>query len=329
MAMEQVGVPAQHSDVVVGRASVTVAGHEVAAVDIAAAVVEDAPAEAAEELETRAIGDFRLVALLAGAVLAGGIAATSPHDSRQPDEVREWVIYVLVGVLMGAAAGEAFGFGISRWREVARIRPASLWRVLPMLLLVVAVAVGLMQLTPIISESITSRGWALSMIAIIGALPLAATLAAIQLLARRNLPGTVGQQLESLMWLRRTVSRILSELGVLVLLVMAVNRAGTEFGTHQDPIVVIFAGAIGSFVVGIMYVPAATTLRRRANTYVQHNFTLERVHQDQLIAAAEDLGKLGKLLGLDQTTFGDLRSGLVILTPFVVSALSALLPKLG
>ena len=325
MAMEH--VPTQtvgRTDVVVGRASVTVAGQEVAAVDIAAAVVEDAPAEDAEEFETRAIGDFRLVALLAGAVLAGGIAATSPHE---PDQVRKWVLYVLVGALMGAAAGEAFGFGISRWREVNRIRSIALWRVLPMLLLVVIVAVGLMRMTPIIAESITSRGWALSLIAIVGALPLAATLTAVQLLTRRKLPGSVGQQLETLMWLRRTTSRMLSEAGVLVLLVMAVNRAALEFGQRQDPIVVIFAGAIGSFVVGVMYVPAATTLRRRANTYVQRNFTLERVHSDQLIGAAEDLGKLEKLLGLDQTTFGDLRSGLVILTPFVVSALSALLPK--
>ncbi|MCP2326189.1 MFS family permease [Hamadaea flava] len=277
-----------------------------------------------EEFETRAIGDFRLVALLVGAVLAGAIAASSPHDD---DSVQKWVLYVLVGALMGAAAGEGFGFGISRWREVSRIRPISLWRVLPMLILVVAIAIGLMWLTPVVSSAITPRGWALSIIAIIGALPLAATLTAVQLLTRRKLPGSVGQQLETLLWLRRTVSRMLSELGVLVLLVMAVNRAALEFGEKQDPIVVIFAGAIGSFIVGIMYVPAATTLRRRANTYVQRNFKLDAVPQGELIGAAEDLGKLEKLLGLDQTTFGDLRSGLVILTPFVVSALSALLPK--
>ncbi|MEV6970002.1 hypothetical protein AB0M47_33310 [Hamadaea sp. NPDC051192] len=277
-----------------------------------------------EEFETRAIGDFRLVALLVGSVLAGAIAATSPHDD---ESVQKWVLYVLVGALMGAAAGEGFGFGISRWREVSRIRPISLWRVLPMLILVVAIAIGLMWLTPVVSSAITPRGWALSIIAIIGALPLAATLTAVQLLTRRKLPGSVGQQLETLLWLRRTVSRMLSELGVLVLLVMAVNRAALEFGDKQDPIVVIFAGAIGSFIVGIMYVPAATTLRRRANTYVQRNFKLDAVPQGELIGAAEDLGKLEKLLGLDQTTFGDLRSGLVILTPFVVSALSALLPK--
>ncbi|NUO58004.1 MAG: hypothetical protein HOV71_07410 [Hamadaea sp.] len=285
---------------------------------------EGRPTEDFEEFETRAIGDFRLVALLFGAVLAGAIAASSPHDE---ESVQKWVLYVLIGALMGAAAGEGFGFGISRWREVTRIRPISIWRVLPMLVLVVAIAIGLMWLTPVVSSAITPRGWALSTIAIIGALPLAATLTAVQLVTRRKLPGSVGQQLETLLWLRRTVSRMLSELGVLVLLVMAVNRAALEFGEKQDPIVVIFAGAIGSFIVGIMYVPAATTLRRRASTYVQRNFTLDGVTQGELIGAAEDLGKLEKLLGLDQTTFGDLRSGLVILTPFVVSALSALLPK--
>ncbi|NUT23568.1 MAG: hypothetical protein HOV77_30755 [Hamadaea sp.] len=283
--------------------------------------------EDVEEYETRAIGDFRLVALLIGAVLAGAIAASSPHNPDDSQEMQRWVIYVLIGALMGAAAGEGFGFGISRWREVVRIRPISFWRVLPMLILVVAIAVGLMRLTPVISSAVTPRGWALSLIAIVGALPLAATLTAVQLLTRRKLPGSVGHQLGTLLWLRRTVSRMLSELGVIVLLVMAVNRAAVEFGDKQDPIVVIFAGAIGSFVVGIMYVPAATTLRRRASTYVQRNFTLDGVPQAELVGAAEDLGKLEKLLGLDQTTFGDLRSGLVILTPFVVSALSALLPK--
>lgn len=325
MAMEQVPGQAQpHHDVVVGRASVSVAGHEVASVDIAAEIVEQPVSEALEEHETRAIGDFRLVALLAGAVFAGAIAATSPHASAQS---REYVLYVLIGALMGAAAGEAFGFGLSRWREVNRIRKIALWRVLPMLVLVVGIAVGLMRLTPVVSATITPRGWALSLLAIIGALPVAATLTAIQLMTRRKLPGTVGDQLETLMWLRRTVSRMLSELGVLVLLVMAVNRAALEFGEKQDPIVVIFAGAIGSFVVGVMYVPAATTLRRRASTFVDRNFDLRNVPKGELIGAAEDLGKLEKLLGLDQTTFGDLKSGLVILTPFVVSALSTLLPK--
>jgi hypothetical protein len=33
-------------------------------------------------------------------------------------------------------------------------------------------------------------------------------------------------------------------------------------------------------------------------------------------------------LGIGQTTFGELKSGLVIMTPFVISALAALIPTL-
>jgi len=72
----------------------------------------------------------------------------------------------------------------------------------------------------------------------------------------------------------------------------------------------------------VMYVPAATTLRRRAATFVARYFSIADVPREQLVEAAEGQGKLEKLLGLDQTTFGEMKAGLVILTPFVASALA-------
>ena len=47
---------------------------------------------------------------------------------------------------------------------------------------------------------------------------------------------------------------------------------------------------------------------------------------EDLVDKAEERSKLEKLLGIDQTTFGELRSGLVIISPFVVSALAAIIP---
>ena len=96
-----------------------------------------------------------------------------------------------------------------------------------MVAVVVGLAVGLLAAAPqfIGDNVVTSRGWWISAIAIVGALPTAASLAAIQRLARKPLPGPVGAQLSLLMHLRRTLSRLLNELGLLVILVMAVNGA--------------------------------------------------------------------------------------------------------
>jgi hypothetical protein len=279
---------------------------------------------AEEEADLRTIGDYRLIALLVGAVAAGVVAWFSPDRiSTDAGTQNRWVIYALIAVVMGAVAGESFGFGVARWNEITDIRPVRLAWVLPTVAVVIGVAVLLVAAAPYIvgASNVTSRGWATSLIAIVGALPAAATLAAIQAVARTPLPGAIGGQLAVLMRLRRTLGRLLNELGLLVILVMAVNGAAWDIDTSHT--VVIFAGAVGSMVVGVMYVPAATTLRRRAATFVARHYALDGVPADRLIAAADEQGKLEKLLGLDQTTFGELKAGLVILTPFVAAALSA------
>ena len=126
--------------------------------------------------------------------------------------------------------------------------------------------------------------------------------------------------------LRRLVSRLLNQLGFLVLLVTLVNGAATGWGAELPKAAVLFSGAVASFVVGVMYVPASTTLRRRCALFVDRHFPLTDVALEDLVDKAEERSKLEKLLGIDQTTFGELRSGLVIISPFVVSALAAIIP---
>ncbi|MBB5871168.1 hypothetical protein F4553_004547 [Allocatelliglobosispora scoriae] len=312
--------PGEHAEVVVGRATVSVAGREVASVAVEAAVM--VPDEVEDESALRSIGDYRLIALLVGALATGIIAWFNPDRLAAGDRHDKWVIYAMIAVVLGAVAGEAFGFGIARWREIRAIRRIRIVTILPTIAVVIALAVGLLAVAPqfVGNNVVTSRGWWISLIAVVGALPTAAALAGIERVASKPLPGSVGAQLSLLMHLRRTLSRLLNQLGLLVILVMAVN--GAAWMEQEGNNAAIFSGAVGSLIVGAMYVPAATTLRRRSSTFVARHFSIANVPHDQLVDAAEGQGKLEKLLGLDQTTFSEMKAGLVILTPFVASALT-------
>ena len=198
------------------------------------------------------------------------------------------------------------------------------------MLIVLLVAAGLVASTPYLfdgSENLTENGIALSALAVLGGLPIALTLAAIKQVVADPLPGNAGQQLDALLRLRRMAARMLSQLGLLVLLVMGVNAAALSWGLErQNPNVVIFSGVVASFVVGMMYVPSASTLRKRGAIYVERYFPLGNVSTGQLITAADDRVKLEKMLGLDQTTFGELKAGFVVLTPVVVGVVASLIP---
>jgi hypothetical protein len=110
-------------------------------------------------------------------------------------------------------------------------------------------------------------------------------------------------------------------------LVVLVNAAGLRRGRPQIPAgAVIFAGAAATVLVALMYVPTATILRRRSAAYVDEHFSLERVERGQLVAAAEERMKLEAILGLDRTTFSELQSALLIVSPLLASAGFSLLP---
>ncbi|HCT75502.1 MAG TPA: hypothetical protein DGT23_02700 [Micromonosporaceae bacterium] len=289
-----------------------------------------APATGVEEDEvpgpTVGVGDIRLVTMLLGGLIGAGIASTSYEQK----EIDHWLIFMLVAALLGVAAGESFGFGLSRWAEVKQYHVIKRWRVWFSVLIVLIIAAGMIASTPFIfngKDNLTQNGIALSVLAIIGGLPIALTLSAIKQVVADPLPGSPGQQLDAQLRLRRMASRMLSQLGLLVLLVMGVNAAAQDWGkTTQDPNVVIFSGVVASFVVGMMYVPTASTLRRRGAIYIERHFALTNVPKSELITAAEDRQKLEKMLGLDQTTFGELKAGLVVLTPVVVGLIASFIP---
>lgn len=286
--------------------------------------------EAAERESARdsaaTIGDYRLLFMLVGTLAGAAIAGTSYKVAATPADRDPWLIFLLIAAILGAAAGEAFGFGLSRWFETRSYHAIQLWRVALSVLIVLVIAAALIASTPYVfgdKDSLTPRGIALSSLAIVGGLPTAATLAAIKQVVEDPLPGTPGEQLTTLLRLRQTATRMLSQLGVLVLLIMAVNGAAAEWGTiQQNPKVVVFSGVVASFIIAIMYVPASSAMRRRGAIYMERNFSLAHVPPDELAGAAENKQKLEKMLGLDQTTFGELKAGFVVLTPIAVGLIA-------
>ncbi|GAA1420872.1 hypothetical protein GCM10009662_77610 [Catellatospora coxensis] len=286
-----------------------------------------AAAHEAEAREARgwSIGDFRLLTMLAGVLIGAGIAWTSEGHT---------MAFVTVAALLGAAAGESFGFGLSRWAEVRRLHVIVKRRVWFSVGAVLVLAGALVYATPFVvdpnpeAEALTDRGIALSALAIVGGLTSAATLAAVKQVVADPLPGTPGQQLDALLRLRRMCSRMMSQLGILVLLVMAVNATAIGFGPKLDKGVVLYSGVVASFVVGAMFAPTAATLRRRGQLYLERHFSLDEVPTGELIEAAENKAKLEKLLGLDQTTFGELKAGLVVLSPVVAGLIAVMIQNI-
>lgn len=299
-------------------------------------VIDDGASQAAEEEPVHSdpamLGDKRLLFLLLGTLIGAGIASTSLSVTENQADRNAWLVFLLIAGVLGAAAGEAFGFGLARWFEVKQYHVIKRWRVWLSLLIILTAASGLVYSTPYVfddTKSLTTRGILLSALAIVGGLPTAATLSAIKQAAADPLPGEPGQQLAALLRMRQMSARLLNQLGVLVLLIMAVNAAAANWGSvKQNPNVVIFSGVVAAFIVAIMYVPTASALRRRGSIFVERHFPLVGLETGDLVAAAEDRQKLERMLSLDQTTFGELKAGLVVLTPLAIGLVAAFLKGL-
>jgi hypothetical protein len=270
---------------------------------------------------------LRTLLMVAGGAAALAIAWTNPDRG----EASAWNLWAALATFLGVVSGSSFGSGVARRREVNRVQRVPSRRVVPAVLLFVLLAAATVPLASIfVGEGLSWRGAAFAGIAIAGALPAGAALAAIRSLALRGLVGPPGRQLAALLALRRMLNRLLAILGSLVVLVTLVNAAGLNWGTGpRIPIsAVIFAGAAATVLVGLLYIPTAALLRRRCVAYVDEHFALDDVPRTDLVAAAEERGKLEEILAINRTTLGELQSALLIVSPLLAGAASALLPTL-
>lgn len=74
----------------------------------------EATRHAVDHGEVGTIGEYRLLTMLLGTVTGVAIAASSSALVENAADQNRWLIFLLIAGLLGAAAGEAFGFGPTR-----------------------------------------------------------------------------------------------------------------------------------------------------------------------------------------------------------------------
>ena len=286
------------------------------------------PAPTARALRIGAgIRFLRTLATLLGGAAGLGIAWTNPDRFVQD----EWYAWAALATLLGLVAGSSFASGIARRRDVNAIQRVSSARVAVPVAFFLALSVGAVQLAEIlVGPAVSWRGFAFAGLAIIGATPAGATLAAIRVLALDGLRGSAGAQLAGLIRLRRLLTRVLAVLGSLVALVTLVNAAGLDWGAGNSipASAVIVAGGAGTILVALLYIPTAALLRRRSAAFIDEQFPLDGLERSALVAGAEDRIKLEAILGLDRTTLGELQAALLIVAPLLASGGLSLLESL-
>ncbi|MBE1491429.1 hypothetical protein [Plantactinospora soyae] len=272
----------------------------------------------------------RTLMMLAGAAVALWVAFTNP-DRHLPQFHGKWILWAAVAGVLGALSGSTIGSGVARWHDLQQIQRVPVRRILPSVVAFLALVVGaVVTAHAILGSGLTWRSLAFVSIVVLGALPAGATLAGLRVVAMRGLTGTPGEQLASLMRLRRILARVLQMMGSLLLMMVLVGAAAVGWGSSEKiPQSTAFViGAAGSILIALMHIPAATLLRRRCQVYVDEFSDIADVAKADLIAAAEDRIKMEEILGVNRTSLSELQSGLVIIGPFLATAIAAIIPKL-
>ena len=254
---------------------------------------------------------------------------------------RLWLVWAPLVVAFTAAAGAVFPYGIARWAELTgsgevsvRVRAAAI-RVLP-----IGVILFVVAWSPLLPESVhIDWRWAgLLATPLVGGIIAAGVMEGIRLAARHTpATGTWGEQAALLVRLRQLLQRLLGALGSLValstlalgasvnLLRNLAGNPGFRVNLLPPQFVLVFGG-LGSLLVALYYVPAATALQRRGRQLCDALFPLAKADDAAaLLAVAEDHRKLEQLLGVDRSVAADLQTALVLLGPLLASAVTAFL----
>jgi hypothetical protein len=256
-------------------------------------------------------------------------------------QYRLWLVWAPLVVAFTAAAGAVFPYGIARWAELTgsgevrvRLRAAAI-RALPIGVIFFVVIWSPLLPGPV---HIDWRWAGLLATPLVGGITAAGVMEGIRLAAGHTpATGTAGEQAALLVKLRLLLQRLLGALGSLVALSTLALGASVNLlrNLAEDPsfrvnllppqFVLVFGG-LGSLLVALYYVPAATALQHRGRQLCNDLFPLAKADgAAALLATAEDHRKLEQLLGLDRSVAADLQTALALLGPLVASAVAAFL----
>jgi putative Ca2+/H+ antiporter (TMEM165/GDT1 family) len=249
-------------------------------------------------------------------------------------------------VALTTTAGAIFPYGLDRWAELAELskRPTVRVRVVATrVTAIAAVALLAIVLGSWVLLGLTSSTWrgvAILTFTILGGVPAVGVMDGVRRTAGNEsaLGAKGGEQVAVLLRLRQLLQRLLAAVGSLVALstlatgaLLASQRSlpagsGHNVSTELPPQSVLVFGGLGSLLVALFYVPAATAIQRRGQRLCDELFPLDKAEDaSAILSLAEGRHKLEQLLGVDRGVIADLQTGLAILGPLLASAAAAFL----
>ncbi|HEY5988297.1 MAG TPA: hypothetical protein VIV12_18255 [Streptosporangiaceae bacterium] len=287
---------------------------------------------------------WHMVSFVRPAAVALGLAFgvyfvfTSPYQG-----AKLWPVWAPLAVAFTGAAGAVFAYGIDRWFELTgcgevsvRVRDA-VPRVAAIGIVSALVLAGSTRLRGPVHSS--WRHVALVGAGLLGSVTVALVMEAIRHVAG-SLPaaGTRGEQAALLVRLRQLLQRLLAATGsVVALSTLAVGasvtlerdlaaQSGDATATGLPPQFALIFGGLGSLLVALFYIPAASALQRRGRRLCDELFPLGKADEaSAVLGVAEDRHRLEQLLEVDRSVATDLQTGLAVLGPLIASAAATFL----
>lgn len=273
----------------------------------------------------------RIGMVIAGAAFGLFVAATS--DNR---DAPQWIVWASLAVALTAASGTVFGYGLAQWPAVAEPGQVRFRQVLPALGTLAVVSVGMLAVGTILTvvngdpdnrAGIDPVGLSLTTLAVVGAVPVAADLAAVRERARR-LSESPGQWAEEILALRLLMSGFLHAGGALVALAtVALGAAVRSDGERVDTLVVVVFGANMSVLLALAYAPAAAAVRASGRQLATAVVPLTGATAADLPDQMDARTRLEQALGVDRGLLADLQSDLIILAPLLAAGAAAFLQR--
>jgi hypothetical protein len=268
-----------------------------------------------------------------------GFAIVATVDYRQESL---WRVWAALGVALTTAAGAVFIYGWQRWSDLPKdsrdLRDIRLPTTLMLCVAILTVAYSLLQ-----EGTSAWRGPALVSLALVGAIPTACTMHGVRMAAQKELPKTTtnGERTARLIELGRLLRRrLLPAVGSLVALATLALGAAVKLHNNRvlnadepllksiPPEITLVFGGMGSLLVALLYVPAASAIRQEGEFLSERLFSFRKESEGARVSElAEKRRKFDELLGIDRDFLADLQIGVVVLGPVISSMLGGFLPN--